>query len=216
MTVKYLHKLLKNMSKETLYYKTNLTKEELLQMLDELPQGWHKLGEQFIDELWEELDRSNLHETYEVHQVKEKYGSLHWYDAGGNDETNRILYKYEEISYYTCCICGKTATWLTNGWICPYCDDCLPVNTTAVRFGTKALPFYSSYFYQENIFNAEHKLIWMNRQQYMYFTNKEECPIKIGDVFTDSSASNRKTHKVVDIQKCKQGFIIQAPIWDTK
>lgn len=201
---------------ESLYYKTNLTKEELLQMLKDLPIGWRKLGEHFIDELWEELDRSNLHETYEVHQVKEKYGTMHWYDAGGNDETQRLNHKYEEISYYTCCQCGKTATWLANGWICPYCDDCLPINRTAVRFGTKSLPFYNVYGFGENLFNTNHKLIWMSHNKYMFFTKEEECSIKIGDVFTDSSVTNRKQHKVVDIEKCKQGFIIQAPIWDTK
>ena len=39
------------------------------------------------------------------------------------DEIQNIIDKYEEISAYTCCECGKPATQITTGWICPYCDD---------------------------------------------------------------------------------------------
>ena len=35
-----------------------------------------------------------------------------------------IINKYTELSYRTCCVCGKPATKISRGWICPYCDDC--------------------------------------------------------------------------------------------
>lgn len=35
-----------------------------------------------------------------------------------------IISKYEDLSERTCCKCGKPATKITKGWICPYCDDC--------------------------------------------------------------------------------------------
>ena len=35
-----------------------------------------------------------------------------------------IINKYTELSYRTCCVCGKPATKISKGWICPYCDDC--------------------------------------------------------------------------------------------
>ena len=39
---------------------------------------------------------------------------------GNGDE---LLDKYENISYHTCINCGKSARYLSNGWICPYCED---------------------------------------------------------------------------------------------
>ena len=37
----------------------------------------------------------------------------------------KIIPKYEELSYHTCINCGKPATKRSTGWICPYCDDCI-------------------------------------------------------------------------------------------
>ena len=59
-------------------------------------------------------------------QIKEKYGSLRWYDSGGNIEIMReIIPKYEEESLHTCICCGKLATKISKGWISPYCDKCI-------------------------------------------------------------------------------------------
>ena len=33
--------------------------------------------------------------------------------------------KYENLSYHTCINCGKPATKISTGWICPYCDNCI-------------------------------------------------------------------------------------------
>ena len=38
---------------------------------------------------------------------------------------NDILRKYEEMSYRTCIICGKPAEYITEGWISPFCGDCI-------------------------------------------------------------------------------------------
>ena len=63
---------------------------------------------------------------YRIVQIKEKYGFLHWYDAGGNIEIMReIIPKYEEESLNTCICCGKLATKISKGWISPYCDKCI-------------------------------------------------------------------------------------------
>ena len=51
---------------------------------------------------------------------------LCWYDAGGTEETNKIIAKYEYISWHTCIECGRTADYITRGWIEPYCKKHLP------------------------------------------------------------------------------------------
>lgn len=93
--------------------------------LDEMPTGWRNaFGEQLCEEISEALTKNNIPlEKYQVLQVKEKFGYLHWYDVGCKD-TNDVIRKYEDISERTCCRCGKPATKISRGWICPYCDDC--------------------------------------------------------------------------------------------
>lgn len=62
-----------------------------------------------------------------ITQIKEKFGSLRWYDHGCTEKMLReIIPKYENLSAYTCIRCGKPATRITLGWICPFCDDCVP------------------------------------------------------------------------------------------
>lgn len=97
--------------------------------LDGMPKGWRKaFGIQLCKELktqiikefgWKHLFK------YKVMQVKEKYGTLRWYDGNSSLSIFDIIDKYEDLSYHTCCNCGKPATKLSRGWICPYCDDCI-------------------------------------------------------------------------------------------
>lgn len=95
--------------------------------LDCIPKGWKTaFGEKLCQELKEALDEFNYTDRYIVSQVKEKYGFLHWYDNGIPKGCRAwdVIKKYENISYHTCCKCGKPATKISRGWICPYCDDC--------------------------------------------------------------------------------------------
>ena len=93
-------------------------------ILDDMPTGWKMaFGEELCKELKEALVKAGQLDNYQVIQVKEKYGYLHWYDNGG-EITRRILSKYEKISEATCCRCGKRATKMSLGWICPFCSDC--------------------------------------------------------------------------------------------
>ena len=98
--------------------------------LDALDKGWRKA---FGIKICKDIKRSLLKEggrkrlkEYRIMQIKEKYGFLHWYDAGGNIEIMReIIPKYEEESLNTCICCGKLATKISKGWISPYCDKCI-------------------------------------------------------------------------------------------
>ena len=92
--------------------------------LDDLPIGWQKA---FVWDLCKEIKEYNKKHNikdYHISQVKEKYGGLRWYDNGDSKFYNTVLEKYEELSYRTCCQCGKEATNYSTGWILPYCNDC--------------------------------------------------------------------------------------------
>lgn len=113
--------------------------------LDCMPTGWRKsFGLQMCKEIKEALLRESKErlKNYHIDDIKEKYGSLRWYDSGGNVETNKIIYKYEQISWHTCINCGRPASVITQGWICPYCDDCVPKDRIYRNFGLKNYPFY--------------------------------------------------------------------------
>lgn len=176
-------------------------------LLDNMPDGWRiAFGDQMCEEIDRELRRFDYQDKYRIVQIKEKYGSLRWYDNGtpfklsdipvkeftkkGNevldktwdstkyylkslwsdhyisifdknidmtreeiDEYNKnaihhyalyevvdtckvpdIIYKYTELSRHICINCGKTAKWLTTGWISPYCDDCKRATIEAKHF----------------------------------------------------------------------------------
>jgi hypothetical protein len=98
--------------------------------LDALDKGWRKAFGIYICKdlkraLLEDGGRKKLR-GYRIEQIKEKFGELCWYDHGGNEETNRIIYKYTYISLHTCIVCGKSADYVTRGWIEPYCKEHLP------------------------------------------------------------------------------------------
>lgn len=99
--------------------------------LDNMPDGWRiAFGEQLCDELKAELEKAGRLDQYYILQIKEKYGTLCWYDSGNTSAGYGILEKYERISARTCICCGKPATKITRGWISPYCDACCPEGPT--------------------------------------------------------------------------------------
>lgn len=90
---------------------------------DCLGEGWKKaFGKLLLEDIDQELRKYNYRDKYRIHQVKEKYGSLRWYDNGGADETTT---KYEYISENVCYFCGRPDTAITNmGWVLPICPKC--------------------------------------------------------------------------------------------
>lgn len=94
--------------------------------LDDMPAGWRKaFGMQMLKELKEALVKANILDKYRIAQIKEKYGELRWYDFGNTEEGFKVISKYQELSNYTCIVCGKPATKVTTGWILPFCDNCI-------------------------------------------------------------------------------------------
>ena len=71
----------------------------------------------------QQLRKDKLRYKWRITDIKEKWGSLQIYCNYGSHELYELLDKYENISYHTCINCGKSAKYLSNGWICPYCED---------------------------------------------------------------------------------------------
>lgn len=98
--------------------------------LDALDTGWRKaFGVKICKEIKKALLKEGGYKAlhrYRIAQIKEKFGFLHWYDCNDTKSVQEIISKYEDISYHTCVVCGKPATKLSTGWICPYCDEHAP------------------------------------------------------------------------------------------
>ena len=106
--------------------------------IDMLPRGWRNLMIDMSAELLAYFHQRNIDPyTFHIDQLKEKwsqirlYYSLHCDDKYTDEGIDEIIQKYEELSEHTCCECGKEATLMSRGWICPYCKDC------AVRLKTE-------------------------------------------------------------------------------
>jgi len=110
-------------------WKTDKPIEYPYTYLDDMPSGWRQaFGKQMCEEIRNILIKGGYLYNYRVVQVKEKYGSLRWYDNGAPSSIYRELQdaidKYEELSYRTCICCGRPATKILQGWISPWCDKC--------------------------------------------------------------------------------------------
>lgn len=99
--------------------------------LDMMPKGWKiSFGYKMCDEIKEALLKKGgmkaLYE-YRIFDIKEKFGTLRWYDSKSSSDIQSIISKYEKISGNTCIRCGKEAKWISRGWISPYCDECIRI-----------------------------------------------------------------------------------------
>lgn len=105
--------------------------------LDSMDKGWREaFGMNFCKDLKKALIRTGGYKLlfgFRILQIKEKYGRLEVYCIGYNDEINKVISKYSKLSEKTCIRCGKPATWISKGWISPYCDDCVPDKINAVK-----------------------------------------------------------------------------------
>ena len=82
----------------------------------EIDSGWYGLIKNLIVELLEAgWDK-------EVHQVKEKYGTLRFYTGGATDKMYEIIRQYERVSAVTCEVCGEVGQIRPDGWIKTLCD----------------------------------------------------------------------------------------------
>lgn len=90
-----------------------VSKEEVLETL---PEGWYKIVDKLIDDLFKAGWDGRLRQT------KEKFGSLRFYINEGTEEIFYLIAKAEEFTSKVCIICGEPATGTTQGWFTYRCD----------------------------------------------------------------------------------------------
>lgn len=83
--------------------------------------GWIPI----LDRLAEDLVKMGW--DRDLHQVKEKFGTLRFYIGRTTDEMEARINQAENESAVTCEECGKTATLKGTGWVVTNCDDCYKV-----------------------------------------------------------------------------------------
>lgn len=96
--------------------------------LDAMPKGWREaFGELLCEEIQEELEKYNFVNEYSIVQIKEKFGSLRWYDNGipSGCRVHEIIENYSACSEYICIRCGELDVPCTDGWIMPVCKNCI-------------------------------------------------------------------------------------------
>jgi hypothetical protein len=83
--------------------------------------GWFDL----INEACAKIEELNRQHGYniQVHQIKEKYGTLRFYVNNYTDGVDAIISEAEEKSETTCEICGKPGKLYTDGWCVTVCDE---------------------------------------------------------------------------------------------
>ena len=117
-----------------------------------LETGWAKaFGYELLCELKEALIEANYLDKYRITQIKEKYGTLRWYDFGAPEKVFEIIRKYEQLSYETCIYCGKPSEYETFGWINYVCKDCLDKHNLHGRTIAEAEAEYAEYNNEDNI-----------------------------------------------------------------
>lgn len=95
--------------------------------LDAMNNGWRQaFGKRMCEEIRNALIEDNCLDEYRISQIKEKYGTLRWYDFGATQKVYDIISKYEYISGFICPSCGRPYAKELNvgGWIYTLCEDC--------------------------------------------------------------------------------------------
>lgn len=99
---------------------------------DFVPAGWKSLFKKMLDNINAELDAHGVLRAHlQILQIKEKFGSLHFYYALDDTVPDAVNAKVADIvdracaeSEKVCVICGAKAEYLSTGWILPYCGIC--------------------------------------------------------------------------------------------
>ena len=94
-------------------------------MLDFVPKGWEALFMNMCEDIRMAIEATTEFHTFRFIDIKEKYGMLRMAATGGNEKTDSLIDRCEKASKGVCVNCGKPATRISKGWICPYCDDCI-------------------------------------------------------------------------------------------
>lgn len=108
--------------------------ESLMGFGFECSDGWYQLIWDLSEAIEKELEKSDIttrakdklsdYPSFEVIQVKEKFGELRFYAHGGNDKIQNLIDEAERKSAEICEACGKPGKTRGGGWITTLCDEC--------------------------------------------------------------------------------------------
>ena len=88
----------------------------------ECDMGWFPI----LEKLFEDIQKLNPPEEFEIIQVKEKFGGLRVYANYSSDEIEKLIDEACEKASKTCEVCGKEAVLCTNkGWLKTVCPECI-------------------------------------------------------------------------------------------
>ena len=85
--------------------------------------GWYELLRSLCKEIVQAYAEKGLEPDIEIHQIKEKYGTLRFY-YGSSIDLYEIVSKYEDLSETTCENCGKPGQLYKEYWFKVRCDEC--------------------------------------------------------------------------------------------
>ncbi len=91
--------------------------------------GWYGLMDKLCDCIQNYVD-NNKHtgiKQVEVQQVKEKFGGLRFYNSGGDNRTDGMVWFAERMSYTICEGCGSNQNvyQTKGGWVRTLCTPCI-------------------------------------------------------------------------------------------
>lgn len=96
------------------------------EVYNHLEPGWKTaFGKDLIFELLESIYEDGCLDSFQVTEVKEKYGQLDIDIYNCNDCTYNVLEKYRNLSQYICAFCGEPARYVSKGWVYPICQNCI-------------------------------------------------------------------------------------------
>jgi len=107
-------------------YRTDLS--PITSNICECSEGWLELIKNLIQEL------IDIGWNKEIVQIKEKFGGLRFYTGELSQEGQKIITKYENLSYKTCEECGKKGTRRDGSWIRTLCDKHAKENDVYCHF----------------------------------------------------------------------------------
>lgn len=85
--------------------------------------GWFGLLFVLCFRIQKYLSENNI-SNYKVIQIKEKFGTLRFYDENSRHEIDEYVRDAEAVSEVTCEHCGNPGTLRSGNWVMVLCDDC--------------------------------------------------------------------------------------------
>lgn len=90
--------------------------------------GWYNIIDTLCFQIQNHIDWKNRNGVEEVpqvvaEQVKEKFGTLSFYNRGGDDYTDGMVVMAEAMSAITCEVCGNPGKIRSGGWIRTLCNE---------------------------------------------------------------------------------------------